>query len=228
MTTLNEADAADRRTVGFAERIKAGTDAAHRETEQSRFVGALLAGELTSDGYAELLAQTYLVYRELEDAGRTHTGNPVASPFLHDELLRVPSLEADLEFLRGSSWRETVSALPATTRYVERLREVAYEWPAGFVAHHYIRYMGDLSGGQIIRRMLERAYGYTTDGLQFYIFDDIPKPKVFKDTFRAKLDAAPLTPEDQQRVIDEVNFAYRLNGDLFAALEADIDRYLAR
>ena len=34
MTTLNEADAADRRTVGFAERIKAGTDAAHRETEQ--------------------------------------------------------------------------------------------------------------------------------------------------------------------------------------------------
>ena len=228
MTTLNEADAADRRTVGFAERIKAGTDAAHRETEQSRFVGALLAGELTSDGYAELLAQTYLVYRELEDAGRTHTGNPVASPFLHDELLRVPSLEADLEFLRGSSWRETVSALPATTRYVERLREVAYEWPAGFVAHHYIRYMGDLSGGQIIRRMLERAYGYTTDGLQFYIFDEIPKPKVFKDTYRAKLDAAPLTPADQQRVIDEVNLAYRLNGDLFAALEADIDRYLAR
>lgn len=228
MTTLNEADAADRRTVGFAERIKAGTDAAHRETEQSRFVGALLAGELTSDGYAELLAQTYLVYCELEDAGRTHTGNPVASPFLHDELLRVPSLEADLEFLRGPSWRETVAALPATTRYVERLREVAYEWPAGFVAHHYIRYMGDLSGGQIIRRMLERAYGYTTDGLQFYIFDEIPKPKVFKDTYRAKLDAAPLTPEDQQRVIDEVNLAYRLNGDLFAALEADIDRYLAR
>ncbi|EHI45446.1 heme oxygenase [Rhodococcus opacus PD630] len=225
---MNEADAADRRTVGFAERIKAGTDAAHRETEQSRFVGALLAGELTSDGYAELLAQTYLVYRELEDAGRTHTGNPVASPFLHDELLRVPSLEADLEFLRGPSWRETVSALPATTRYVERLREVAYEWPAGFVAHHYIRYMGDLSGGQIIRRMLERAYGYTTDGLQFYIFGEIPKPKVFKDTYRAKLDAAPLTPEDQQRVIDEVNLAYRLNGDLFAALEADIDRYLAR
>ena len=228
MTTLNEADAADRRTVGFAERIKAGTDAAHRETEQSRFVGALLAGELTSDGYAELLAQTYLVYCELEDAGRTHTGNPVASPFLHDELLRVPSLEADLEFLRGPSWRETVAALPATTRYVERLREVAYEWPAGFVAHHYIRYMGDLSGGQIIRRMLERAYGYTTDGLQFYIFGEIPKPKVFKDTYRAKLDAAPLTPEDQQRVIDEVNLAYRLNGDLFAALEADIDRYLAR
>ncbi|MBC2638346.1 MULTISPECIES: heme oxygenase (biliverdin-producing) [unclassified Rhodococcus (in: high G+C Gram-positive bacteria)] len=228
MTTLNEADAADRRIVGFAERIRSGSDAAHRETQQSRFVAALLAGELTSDGHAELLAQTYLVYRELEDAGRTHTGNPVASPFLHDELLRVPSLEADLEFLRGPSWRDSVSALPATARYVERLREVAYAWPAGFVAHHYIRYMGDLSGGQIIRRMLERAYGYTTDGLQFYIFDAIPKPKVFKDTYRAKLDAAPLSAEDQRRVIDEVNLAYRLNNELFADLEAGIDSYLAR
>ncbi|MFC9556558.1 heme oxygenase (biliverdin-producing) [Rhodococcus sp. NPDC056960] len=228
MTTLNEADPADRRTAGLAERIRSGSESLHRETQQSRFVVALLAGELTSDGHAELLAQTYLVYRELEDAGRTHTGNAVASPFLYDELLRVPSLEADLEFLRGPSWRDSVSALPATVRYVERLCEVAYAWPAGFVAHHYIRYMGDLSGGQIVRRMLERAYGYTADGLQFYTFDDIPKPKVFKDTYRTKLDAAPLSAEDQQRVIDEVNLAYRLNGDLFADLEARIDSYLAR
>ncbi|WP_213572291.1 biliverdin-producing heme oxygenase [Rhodococcus sp. USK13] len=228
MTTLNEADAADRRAVGFAERIKDGTDAAHRETEQSRFVGALLAGELSSDGYAELLAQTYLVYRELEEAGRTHTDDPVASPLLSEKLIRVPALEADLAYLRGSSWRDTVSPLAATTRYLERLREVAYDWPAGFVAHHYIRYMGDLSGGQIIRRMLERAYGYTENGLRFYIFDEIPKPKLFKDAYRAKLDAAPLSAADQQRVIDEVNLAYRLNGDLFADLEADIDNYLAR
>ncbi|MFZ2172450.1 MAG: biliverdin-producing heme oxygenase [Rhodococcus sp. (in: high G+C Gram-positive bacteria)] len=225
MTTLNESGSAHPRTLGFADRIKADTDAAHRETEQSGFIGALLAGELNTDGYAELLAQTYLVYRELEDAGRSHADSPVASPFLADELLRVPSLEADLEFLRGPSWRDTVSASPATTRYVARLREVAYEWPAGFVAHHYIRYMGDLSGGQIIRRMLERAYGYTTDGLQFYIFAAIPKPKVFKDSYRAKLDAAPLSADDQQRVIDEVNLAYRLNGALFADLEADIDSY---
>jgi heme oxygenase len=88
--------------------------------------------------------------------------------------------------------------------------------------------MGDLSGGQIIRRMLERAYGYEVDGLRFYIFDEIAKPKVFKDEYRAKLDQAPLAAEQQSRFIDEVNLAYGLNGALFADLEADIDRYLVK
>lgn len=214
--------------AGFAERIKTETDAAHRATEQSRFVGDLLAGKLTSEGYAALLAQTYLVYEALERAADVHVSDPVAAPFLSAELVRLPSLEADLEFLLGAQWRDQVVATPATARYVARLEEVAFTSPAAFVAHHYIRYMGDLSGGQIIRRMLERAYGYEVDGLRFYIFDQIAKPKVFKDEYRAKLDAAPLTADEQARFIDEVNLAYGLNGALFADLEADIDRYLVQ
>ncbi|MFD1813778.1 heme oxygenase (biliverdin-producing) [Rhodococcus gannanensis] len=223
MTLLDPATA-----PGFAERIKVQTDDAHRRTEQSRFVGDLLAGKLTPAAHAALLAQTYLVYRTLEDAGRAQADDPVVAPFLGTELLRTAPLEADLEFLLGSEWRDQVTALPATARYVDRLKEVAYDWPAGFVAHHYIRYLGDLSGGQIIRRMLERAYGYTTDGLRFYIFDAIEKPKLYKDAYRAKLDAAPLSDDEQQRFIDEVNLAYELNGALFADLEADIDTYLVK
>lgn len=214
--------------AGLAERIKTQTDAAHRQTEQSRFIGDLLAGKLTSAGYAALLGQTYLVYLALEEAGRAQASDPIASAFLGDELLRTEALEADLEFLLGANWRDEVTALPATERYVDRLNEVAFDWPAGFVAHHYIRYMGDLSGGQIIRRMLERAYGYTTDGLRFYIFDQIEKPKLYKDAYRGKLDAAPLSADEQQRLIDEVNLAYQLNGDLFADLEAEIEGYLLK
>lgn len=88
--------------------------------------------------------------------------------------------------------------------------------------------MGDLSGGQIIRRMLERAYGYDRDGLRFYIFDEIPKTKPFKDSYRTKLDAAPLDETQQQQVIDEANLVFGLNGALFADLAADLDRYRAR
>ncbi|TSD47591.1 biliverdin-producing heme oxygenase [Rhodococcus sp. KBS0724] len=227
MTTL-DVDHSPADASAFSERIKAQTDAAHRETEQSRFVGALLGGELTTAGYAALLGQTYLVYTSLEEAGRAHADNALVNPFLSDDLLRVAALEADLEFLNGPNWREGLEALPATQRYVARLQEVAFDWPAGFVAHHYLRYMGDLSGGQIIRRMLERAYGFETDGLRFYIFDGIPKPKPFKDAYRANLDALAISPDDQQKFIDEVNLAYRLNGDLFADLEGDIESYLVK
>ena len=152
----------------------------------------------------------------------------MVAPFLSEDLLRVASLEADLEFLGGPNWRDELVALPATERYIARLKEVAFDWPAGFVAHHYLRYMGDLSGGQIIRRMLERAYGFETDGLRFYIFEGIPKPKPFKDDYRSNLDALQIPAEEQQRFIDEVNLAYRLNGDLFADLEGDIESYLVK
>ncbi len=225
MTAL---DSAATTVPGLAERIRTQTDSAHRRTEQSRFIGDLLAGKLNPAAHAALIAQTYLVYRTLEEAGRTHADHPVVAPFLGEELLRTEALEADLEFLIGENWREEVTALPSTQRYVDRLTEVAFDSPAVFVAHHYIRYLGDLSGGQIIRRMLERAYGYTDDGLRFYIFDQIEKPKLYKDAYRSKLDDAPLSDEDQQLLIDEVVLAYELNEALFADLEADIDTYLVK
>lgn len=212
---------------GFSARIRSETEAAHQETNQSPFVGALLDGELRPEGYAALLAQTYLVYAKLEEAGRTHCQDELIAPFLASELLRVPALEADLEFLRGPNWRETIAPLPATQEYLERLGEVAFDQPVEFLAHHYIRYIGDLSGGQIVRRKLERAYGYRTDGLRFYTFDDIPKPKPFKDSYRAKLDSAPLSEQDRKRLIVEVHLAYRLNGRLFADLETGMESYLA-
>ncbi|MGV9732533.1 biliverdin-producing heme oxygenase [Rhodococcus aetherivorans] len=211
--------------TGFAERLRRETAQAHSDTENAQFVTELLAGRLTREGYAALLAQSWFVYEALERVGRGHAGDPIAGPFLDDALLRTPALEADLTFLLGPRWRETLAPLPAAERYVARLERVAAARPEVFLAHHYLRYLGDLSGGQIIRRMLERAYGFDRDGLRFYIFDDIPKPKPFKDAYRAKLDAAPLDEVQQRTVIDEANLVFGLNGDLFADLAADLDRY---
>lgn len=211
--------------AGFAERIKSETAAEHSETENSAFVTELLGGQLNTDGYAALLAQSWYIYEALERIGAGYADNAIVGPFLADELLRTAALEADLQFLLGDGWRATVAPLTSTARYVQRLEEVAAASPEAYLAHHYLRYLGDLSGGQIIRRMLERAYGYEGDGLRFYTFDGIPKTKPFKDAYRAKLDAAPLDSAQQQAVIDEANLVFGLNRDLFADLGADLDRY---
>jgi heme oxygenase (biliverdin-producing, ferredoxin) len=214
--------------AGFAERIRTETQQAHSDTESSAFVAELLAGNLTPDGHAALIAQSWFIYDSLERIGRTYRGDPIVGPFLMDELLRTPALEADLDYLLRDDRRATITPLPATAVYVERLEQVAATSPEAFLAHHYLRYLGDLSGGQIIRRKLARAYGYDRDGLRFYIFDEIPKPKPFKDAYRAKLDAAPLDAEQQQTTIDEANLVFRLNGALFADLAADLDRFRVR
>lgn len=211
--------------VGFAERIRTETQQAHSDTENAVFVSELLGGKLSPAAHAALIAQTWFVYEALERIGRGYSGHPLIGPFLTDDLLRLPALEEDLRFLVGADWRERINPLPATVAYVDRLEQIAANCPEAYLAHHYLRYLGDLSGGQIIRRMLERAYGYDRDGLRFYIFDAIPKPKPFKDAYRDKLDAAPLDEQGQQTVIDEANLAFRLNAALFADLAGEIDRY---
>jgi heme oxygenase len=102
---------------------------------------------------------------------------------------------------------------------VQRIAEVAANWGGAFVAHHYTRYLGDLSGGQFIRTLMQRQFGFTDDGVSFYTFDEIADPKEFKENYRAALDNAPWTESEKTRVLDEVLTAYQLNTDLFSDLD---------
>jgi heme oxygenase len=87
-----------------------------------------------------------------------------------------------------------------------------------YVAHSYTRYLGDLSGGQVIGRMVQRHYGVADEGVGFYAFPQIPKPKPFKDLYRERVDALALTPAERELVVEEARAAFRHNRALFAAL----------
>lgn len=200
---------------GLAERLRTATRVEHELAEQSAFVGALLDGRLDRERYAQLLGQSWLFYRVLEEAAESWRTDPVAGPFVFDALHRGAALETDLRWLHGAGWRDRVTPLPATQRYTDRLRAVCFTSTPTFVAHHYTRYLGDLSGGQIIRRRLASVYGLREDGVRFYVFDGIPKPKRFKDSYRALLDAAPWSEAEQDLLVAEANEAFRLNRAVF-------------
>ena len=95
-----------------------------------------------------------------------------------------------------------------STRTVAWLLVCARTWPAGYVAHHYTRYLGDLSGGQVIGRRMAELLGEPERGTAFYRFAEIQQPKRFKDEYRRLLDAAPWDDDESGRVIDEVRVAY--------------------
>ena len=109
--------------------------------------------------------------------------------------------------------------LPATQVYADRLAQTADSLPR-YAAHAYTRYLGDLSGGQIIKRMLQRHYGFTSEGIAFYDFPEIHKLKPFKDVYRERLDALPLDDEARAAVVEEARLAFRLNADVFGELGA--------
>lgn len=206
--------------IPFSTALRERSSGAHSGSEHAGFMADLMQGRGTRDDYIALTAQHWFIYEAIEQAARVMKDDPVASVFVTDRLTRLPAIEADLEFLIGRDWQKQIAPLPTTVEYVARIREVGASWPGGFVAHHYTRYLGDLSGGQFISRLMQRQFGFETNGVSFYLFAEIGDPRGFKDTYRAQLDAAPWDADEQQRVIDEVLLAYRFNTALFEDLGA--------
>ncbi|MCM3298515.1 biliverdin-producing heme oxygenase [Streptomyces pseudogriseolus] len=204
----------------FSALIRTASHEQHVEAESSSFMTGLLGGRLGMDAYARYTEQLWFVYEALESGAERPASDRVAGPFVRPELFRLAALERDLAHLRGPDWRSTLTALPATRVYADRVATVARDWPAGYVAHHYTRYLGDLSGGQIIRDRAERTWGFARkgDGVRFYVFDRIPNPAAFKREYRALLDAVPLDDLEKQRVVAECKRAFALNTDVFRAL----------
>ena len=205
--------------IPFSQALRERTRGGHSASEGANFMDDLMKGNGSRDDYIALVAQHFFIYEALEAAAATMKDDAVAAAFISPQLTRLPALEADLAFLIGSDWRGSIAPLPTTERYVARINEIAAEgWSGGFVAHHYTRYLGDLSGGQIIRTLMQRQFGFETNGVGFYLFDQIAKPKEFKDTYREQLDAVDWSTEERERVIDEVLLAYTFNTDLFSDL----------
>jgi heme oxygenase len=204
----------------FSQAIRSASWALHQSAEGSHFMRDLMEGTIDREVYARYVAQLYQVYAVLEQAADTMRDDPIAGPFMREELRRIPALEADLRYFYGDDWAAELVPTEGTRTYCDRLREVGSGWPGGLVAHHYTRYMGDLSGGQMIGRAVERTYELHDHlGARFYMFDEITDLNEFKNGYRARLDEAPWDADERQRIIDEVLLAYRLNTQLLAALE---------
>ncbi|MCF1600057.1 biliverdin-producing heme oxygenase [Streptomyces muensis] len=204
----------------FATVIRTASHEQHMEAETSTFMSDLLGGRLGVDAYARYTEQLWFVYEALEADAERLASDPVAGPFIQPELLRLASLERDLAHLRGRRWRTGLSALPATQAYADRVRECAEDWPGGYVAHHYTRYLGDLSGGQIIRDKAERTWGFARkgDGVRFYVFEGISNPAAFKRGYRELLDGVRADDLEKQRIVAECKKAFALNTAVFRAL----------
>ena len=204
--------------TGFAARLRRATMTEHREAETRSFISRLMAGRVPPVGFAALTAQYLVIYRELEAATEAMRSDPVAGPFADPALSRVAALEADLAHLHGSSWERLV--VPATRRYADRLRTLGRTSAPHFIAHHYVRYLGDLSGGLMVGRSVADTYGLTDAGVAFYSFDGIADPKAYKKAYRSRLDELPYSEDQLAAMVAEAQLVFALNAAVFQDLGA--------
>ena len=200
----------------LALQLKEGTKVSHSAAENTKFVSSFLKGVVSRDNYKQLTANFYYVYRAMEEEIEKLDDFP-----LHDKLLdRTDKLAQDLRYYYGVMWRDKIQPSQSTKNYVKRIQVIAQQTPYLLVAHHYTRYMGDLSGGQILASITKKALNLTTEGLKFYEFD-IPNIKEYKDKYRQTLNDLNMSEVQTSMLIDEANYAFKLNMLLFDELQGN-------
>ena len=207
--------------MNFAKELKEGTKKSHSAAENTAFVKSFLRGVVSKESYRTLVSDLYFVYVALEEEFRIFKNDPILGALYLPELERVVALETDLRYYFGPIWRSIVKPSEQCQRYVNRIHEVAGTEPELLIGHHYTRYLGDLSGGQILKGIAEKALNLNGEGLNFYEFGKIDNAKIYKEKYRSILDELPLTDSQQNAIITEANYAFRLNMYMFEQLEGN-------
>jgi heme oxygenase (biliverdin-producing, ferredoxin) len=207
----------------LASKLREGTKKSHSMAENTGFIACFLKGTVEKNSYRKLVANLYFVYAAMEEEMAKHQNHPVLSRVFFPELDRKQSLEQDLAFYFGSNWKEQVAPSAATQEYVARIHEVANQDPALLVAHLYTRYLGDLSGGQILKKIAQNAMNLTDgQGTSFYEFERIEDEKAFKQKYRQAMDELPIDEAKADAIVDEANDAFGKNMVMFKELEGNL------
>ena len=209
-------------SVNLATKLREGTKKSHTMAENVGFVKCFLKGVVEKKSYRKLVTNLYFVYSAMEEEMAKHRNHPVLSKIYFTELDRKESLEQDLEFYYGADWKEQIQISPMGQAYVDRIREISANEPELMVAHSYTRYLGDLSGGQILKKIAQRAMNLGEGGTAFYEFPTITDEKAFKDMYRNAMDNLPVDEATAEKIVDEANDAFGMNMKLFNELEGNL------
>ena len=165
-----------------------------------------------------LLRNLLPAYREMERGLNRHRHSPGVREISQPAVYRAAALESDLEALCGATWNQSLVLLPAAERYAALVADAAQDDGLLLIAHAYVRYLGDLSGGRILRGLLARSLSLAPRELTFYEFADVANLDAFKAGYREALVRAALAVRDGERVIVEAEAAFRLNIEVSAAI----------
>lgn len=205
--------------IPITERLREATRTLHSEVERAGVMRLLLLGQLECAGYCRLLRNLHAVYVALEAGLMQNASNPALAALRCEPLFRGDALSADLNFLDGPNWPDAIRLTEAATQYSNHLTALAGSAPLLLGAHAYVRYLGDLSGGQVLKQVVAKRLRLQSDhGVQFYDFGSAADVANLAQTFRAALNLMADDEASAQALADEACAAFARHRTLFEAL----------
>lgn len=210
-------------STNLAQKLREGTTKSHSMAENVSFVKSFLGGVVDKNSYRKLVANLFFIYSAIEEELEKNQDHQVIKYIYFPKLYRKNSLVEDLTYYYGNNWSKFIEPSAATRSYIERIHQIGYNNPELLIAHSYTRYIGDLSGGQILKKIAKNAMHLPNNlGTSFYDFHLIQDEKLFKDQYRNSLNDIPLNPLEIEQIIAEANIAFNLNMKIFQELNSNI------
>ncbi len=206
------------RPADLLDALRERTKGLHTQAERSGTVADILHGRATRADYVLMLRNLLPVYRELERKLADRSGSRALCGVARVELERATAIAYDLDRL-FPDW-PTLAVLQATRDYVSAIEAASVGDGSRLIAHAYARYLGDLSGGQILKRLLQRSLDLPSGALSFFEFEAIGDIPAFKAEYRAAINRAGDEVGDFDAVVEEGARAFELNIALSTALQA--------
>jgi len=204
------------------EALRTCTKPLHLKAERTGIVRDMLRGNASRFGYALLLRNLLPAYQQLEhELERVPT---MIAPIIISAraLRRCSAIRLDLEALYGTNWQTRLPLLDSGKSYGDQILSAARKNRKLLLAHAYVRYLGDLNGGQILRRMLLKMQ-VPSAALNFYMFPYIGDMEQFKADYVDALATAAIDKHDVEAITGEAIRAFNLNIELFREVKCFAD-----
>lgn len=204
----------------LSKQLFGGSAVIHRQAERRPFMVVFFKAELPKEAYITYLGRLSHIYAALEEVETALKEDPVVERMFSPELHRSSAIDQDMTFYAGADWRDNAKPSPATEQYVDAIKATLASFPPTFVAHQWLRYLGNVLAEQVNLRIMKRAYDVAEDGTAFYRYP-IEDRREYLQQYHARMNAMDLSDDDIAKVVAEANKAWQLQIDFTDEMAAD-------
>lgn len=191
--------------------MKARTAALHTEAERTGVVSDILKSTVSRQAYLRFMRNLLPVYAALERDLSALSDFPALDVVFGRPLFRTESIQADLTQISGGKDWDDLVVFDETRAYCDAIILASEAKSAALIGHIYVRYLGDLNGGLILKKLVGTRLALSESALCFYEFPEIKDLVSFRHRFRAAFNNLTLSSQDIERAIQGAWDAFSWN-----------------
>jgi heme oxygenase len=198
------------------EKLKAGTEAAHRRLESAPFFSALADCQLPLESYLGQLRALAVIYGVLEQV-LASCADPRIGSVWNREMLKLPLLENDLRFFASRTVPDLKEALDVALKAAEQIRFLSVEYPLALLGYVYVL-EGSTLGATVLRPLIARAFLLTgAEGLA-YLQNYGPEVRASWAQFQQRMNQLCLSAEERGQIVKAAGDFFQRLDSVFRAL----------